>query len=64
VVREYPLEVGVVCLENCFEHVREEEESLFSAFDDERVECTDGKDRNKRKKYHNFSRLELVSLLK
>jgi len=55
------LEVGVVCLQDCLNHVREEEVSLFSAFDDEKQ--TDGKDK-KRKKYHNFSRLELVSLLK
>ena len=60
-VREYPLEVGVVCLQDCLDHVREEEVSLFSAFDEEKQ--TDGKDK-KRKKYHNFSRLELVSLLK
>ncbi len=55
------MEVGVVCLQDCLNHVREEEVSLFSAFDDEKQ--TDGKDK-KRKKYHNFSRLELVSLLK
>jgi hypothetical protein len=63
VVREYPLEVGVVSLQQCLEHVREEEECLAMAFDEERQERTDGKSKP-RKKLHSFTRLELVTLLK